>query len=205
MKIIRLPMNDDRPPDHLSHMKPPGENLHIGSPVIGQQRRQVPCMVWMQDTAGIKVRAGVGKTLTLAVCSLMNVEGKETRFRPGKSHHLRLYNHAILPLKESHNSPNCRMAAVSVNLCDSIWKSISHQSIAPLPFYAEESLICMQGTYAPAGVAERGVRMIKPLTGRPADLFSHPYRPPEFGATLQGRCWADRPTNRFFTANGSQR
>ena len=142
MKIIRLPMNDDRPSDHLSHMKPPGENLHIGSPVIGQQRRQVSCMVWMQDAAWIKVRAGVGKALALAVCSLMNVEGKETRFRPGKSHHLRLNNHTILPLKESYNSPNGRMAAVPMNLCNSVWKSISHQSIAPLPFYAADLSIC---------------------------------------------------------------
>lgn len=141
MKVIRFGMNDDRPTKHFPHMKPPGENPHIGSPVISQQRRQIPCMVWMQDTAGIKVRTGIRKALALTACSLMDVESKETRFRPGKPGHLRLNNHAILSLKESHNSTHRWMAAVPMNPGNSIWKVVSHESIAPGPFYAADSSI----------------------------------------------------------------
>lgn len=131
MEIIRLGMNDHRFSDNLSHMEPPGENPQISVTMIGQQRRQIPCMIRMRCFAGIEMAAGIGKSFPFAILSLMDVECKEAGFSLWKSGHHRFHHHAVLSLKESHNSMHPGIFAVALNPCYSTEKAISHQSIAP--------------------------------------------------------------------------
>ena len=124
-------MNDDRLSNHFPHMEPAGQNLHIGAPMIGQQRRQIPRVAWMPGPSGIEVAAGIGKAVPLTICSIMDVKGKEPRFRPGKARHLRFNNHAICPLKKTHHAPHRRMAAVPTNPGNSNGINLSLQTITP--------------------------------------------------------------------------
>ncbi len=113
MKVIRFGVNDDRLTNHFPHMESAGQNLHIGTPMIGQQRRQVPRMVWMLGPSGIEVAAG----------------------------HLRFNNHTIFPLKKTHHSAHRWMAAVPANLGDSNGINISLQTITPDSSYAADPSI----------------------------------------------------------------
>lgn len=109
--------------------------------MIGQQRRQVPRMVWMLGPSGIEVAAGIGKAVPLTACSIVDVKGKESRFRPGKTCHLRFNNHTIFPLEKSHHSAHRWMAAVPANLGDSNGINISLQTITPDSSYAADSSV----------------------------------------------------------------
>lgn len=109
--------------------------------MIGQQRRQVPRMVRMLGPPGIEVAAGIGKAVPLTACSIVDVKGKEPRFRPGKTCHLRFNNHTIFPLEKSHHSAHRWMAAVPANLGDSNGINISLQTITPDSSYAADPSI----------------------------------------------------------------
>ena len=109
--------------------------------MIGQQRRQVPRMVRMLGPPGIEVAAGIGKAVPLTACSIVDVKGKEPRFRPGKTCHLRFNNHTIFPLKKTHHSAHRWMAAVPANLGDSNGINISLQTITPDSSYASDPSI----------------------------------------------------------------
>lgn len=109
--------------------------------MIGQQRRQVPRMVRMLGPPGIEVAAGIGKAVPLTACSIVDVKGKEPRFRPGKTCHLRFNNHTIFPLKKTHHSAHRWMTAVPANLGDSNGISISLQTITPDSSYAADPSI----------------------------------------------------------------
>lgn len=109
--------------------------------MIGQQRRQVPRMVRMLGPPGIEVAAGIGKAVPLTACSIVDVKGKEPRFRPGKTCHLRFNNHTIFPLKKTHHSAHRWMAAVPANLGDSNGINISLQTITPDSSYAADPSI----------------------------------------------------------------
>ena len=141
MEIVRFSVNDDRFADYLPHVKPPGEHFHVCFSVIGQQRRQVPRMVRMLGPPGIEVAAGIGKAVPLTACSIVDVKGKEPRFRPGKTCHLRFNNHTIFPLKKTHHSAHRWMAAVPANLGDSNGINISLQTITPDSSYAADPSI----------------------------------------------------------------
>ena len=141
MKVIRFGVNDDRLTNHFPHMESAGQNLHIGAPMIGQQRRQVPRMVWMLGPSGIEVAAGIGKAVLLTVCSIVDVKSKEPRFCPGKTCHLRFNNHTIFPLKKTHHSAHRWMAAVPTNPGNSNGINISLQTITPFSSYAADPSI----------------------------------------------------------------
>lgn len=113
MKVIRFFVDDYRPADDLVHMEAPGENLHIGASMIGKQRRQIPRMARVFRPARIEVATGIGKTCSVTAFSLMDVKGKEACFRFWKPIHLRFDQDTVPSLKESHNSPQSWMAAVS--------------------------------------------------------------------------------------------
>lgn len=78
MKVIRFGMNDDCLTNHFSHAESAREKFQIGPSVIGQQRRQIPRMVWMQGSTGIEMGSGIGKAVPLAVCSIVDVKGEES-------------------------------------------------------------------------------------------------------------------------------
>ncbi len=76
MIIIRIPMDNHRFPDNLSHTEPVSKHFHICFPVISQQGWQISCMVRVGCTSGIPMIAGIRKSIACAAVTLVDMERK---------------------------------------------------------------------------------------------------------------------------------
>lgn len=136
MKIIRIGVEDDRPADHLTYMETPGQHLHIRLSAVAQQWRQIPRVVWMQISPGIKMGAGIGKPFSAAAAPLVDVKSEEVRFRPGKTPHLRFHQNTVRTLVKSYGSMYRRIAAAPKDTGNGIGIRAVLHFIAPYSDYA---------------------------------------------------------------------
>ena len=136
MKVIRVGVEDDRPADHLTHVKAPGQHLHVRLSAVSQQRRQISGMVWMQVFAGVKMGAGSGKPFPTAITPLVDMKSEKVRFRPGKSINLRFHHNAVRALVKFYGSKYPRIAAAPKNSGNGIGICAVLHFIAPYSDYA---------------------------------------------------------------------
>lgn len=105
-------MNDDCAAKNLRDAETPGEHGHIRLPMAGKEGRQIPGMIGMRATAGIKVAAGICKFLAGAGRSLMDMEAKNTAgaglTSHGKPGHIGDYNGARVGGEEGHRAGKAR-------------------------------------------------------------------------------------------------
>lgn len=105
MKIIWMTVDHHRTPDHLRDTKSVGQHRHLSFSPIGQQRRQIACVVGMLLHCGVIVPAGIRKTCSLTVAPFMNMEREETGLRIRKSFDLCRYQSPAALLRKLHSSP----------------------------------------------------------------------------------------------------